>query len=378
MKTNPFVFGTIVSDENFAGRKDEIKEITRDLAGKTNLIIFSPRRYGKTSLMFKVIDELKKQGIVCVYADLYPAVTKEKFANILASSIAKAKAGKINEIIQIIKELIPPIKLTMRPEEAESGIELELSKGKEDIDASLTKLYDLPERVAKKMKKKLVVVFDEFQEITKLDGQEIEINIRSKLQQHKNVSYVFMGSQRHLLDQMFNDKNRPLYSAGKLFNLSRLSKEEFSRFIKERFKTGGFTASKDVISQILQLTQCHPYYTQQLCHEIWNQCISQEKKSVEEEDITQAKEQVLKNQNYAYTSMWDLTKGKQRALLHAMAISDEKTIFSTDFREKYRLGASSTVARAVEYLEEKGLVGKDRNDYVISDAFFQEWIKRIS
>lgn len=378
MKTNPFVFGTIVSDENFAGRKNEIKELALDLTGKTNLIIFSPRRYGKTSLMFKVMDELRKQGIVCVYVDLYPAVTKEKFANILASAIAKAKAGKIDEIIHIIKELIPPIKLTIRPEDVESGIELELSKGKEDIDANLTKLYDLPERVAIKMKKKLVVVFDEFQEITKLDGQEIETNIRSKLQQHKNVSYVFMGSQRHLLDQMFNDKNRPLYRAGKPFNLGRLSEEEFSQFIKERFKAGGITASKEVISQILQLTQCHPYYTQQLCHEIWNQCISKEAKSIEESDILQAKEQVLKNQNYAYTSMWDSTKGKQRALLHAMAVSDEKGIFSTDFRQKYHLGASSTVARAVEYLEEKGFIEKDGNDYVISDAFFQEWVKRIS
>lgn len=378
MKTNPFVFGTVVSDENFAGRENEINELTRDLAGKTSLIIFSPRRYGKTSLMFKVMDELRKQDIVCVYVDLYPAVTKEKFANILASSIAQAKSGKLDDIVQIIKELIPPIKLTVRPEEVDVGIELELSKGKEDIDANLTKLYDLPERVAKKMKKKLVVVFDEFQEITKLDGQEIETNIRSKLQQHKNVSYVFMGSQRHLLNQMFNDKNRPLYRAGKPFNLSRLSEDEFSQFIKERFKADGINASKEVISQILALTQCHPYYTQQLCHEIWNQCISQEKKNVEESDIEQAKEQVLKNQNYAYTSMWDSTKGKQRALLHAMAISDEKNIFSTDFREKYRLGASSTVARAVEYLEKKGLIEKDSSNNVISDAFFQEWIKRIS
>lgn len=378
MKTNPFVFGTVVSDENFAGRENEINELTRDLAGKTSLIIFSPRRYGKTSLMFKVMDELRKQDIVCVYVDLYPAVTKEKFANILASSIAQAKSGKLDDIVQIIKELIPPIKLTVRPEEVDVGIELELSKGKEDIDANLTKLYDLPERVAKKMKKKLVVVFDEFQEITKLDGQEIETNIRSKLQQHKNVSYVFMGSQRHLLYQMFNDKNRPLYRAGKPFNLSRLSEDEFSQFIKERFKADGINASKEVISQILALTQCHPYYTQQLCHEIWNQCISQEKKNVEESDIEQAKEQVLKNQNYAYTSMWDSTKGKQRALLHAMAISDEKNIFSTDFREKYRLGASSTVARAVEYLEKKGLLEKDSSNNVISDTFFQEWIKRIS
>lgn len=378
MKINPFVFGIVVSDENFADRKSEIKELTSDLISKTNLIIFSPRRYGKTSLMFKVMDELKKKGIVCVYVDLYPAVTKEKFANILVSSISKAKGGKLNEIIKIIKDLIPPIKLTIRPEDAESGIELEFSKGKEDVNANLTKLYDLPEKVAKKMGKKLVMIFDEFQEVIKLDGKEIETNIRSKLQQHKNVSYVFMGSQKHLLDQMFNDKSRPLYRAGKPFSLGRIPEEEFSQFIKDRFKTSGINASKEIISKILKLTQCHPYYTQQLCHEIWNRCMSRNSKNVEEGDILQGKDQMLKNQNYAYTSMWDSIKGAQRALLEAMATSSEKSIFSSAFREKYYLGAPSTVARAAEYLEEKGFIEKDGNDYVISDTFFTEWIKKLS
>ncbi|QLH09498.1 AAA family ATPase [Candidatus Nitrosotenuis sp. DW1] len=381
MKTNPFVFGTIVGDENFADRKNELKELTSDLSSRTNLIIFSPRRYGKTSLIFKVIEQLQKKGIICAYVDLYPAATKEKFANIFASSIARAKAGKMDEIIHAIRDLIPPVKLTLRPEgtsEYEGGVELELSHGKNDVDSNLTKLYDLPEKIAKKKNKKMVVVFDEFQEIGKLDGTEIENNLRSKIQRHKNVSYVFMGSQRHLLDQMFNDKNRALYRAGKPFNLGRIPEEEFGTFIKERFKAGGINVSEEVISKILQLTQCHPYYTQQLCHEIWNYCMSQDSKSIEERDVLKAKEQVMKNQNYAYTSMWDSTRGRHRALLLAMAISDEKGIFSSKFRERHRLGAPSTVARAADALEEKGLIEKDGNDYVVSDTFFQEWIRKIS
>lgn len=380
MKENPFVFGTIVSDENFADRKNELKELTADLTGKTNLIIFSPRRYGKTSLMFKVMETLRKKGVICAYVDLYPATNKAKFANILATGIAKSKVGKLDEILQTIRDLIPPVKLTIRPEgtsEFEGGVELELSKGKEDIDANLTKLYDLPEKVAKKKNKKMVVVFDEFQEITKIDGKEIEANLRSKLQQHKNVSYVFMGSQRHLLDQMFNDKNRALYRSGKPFNLKRISEDEFSDFIKNRFKAGEVTISTKVITTILQLTQCHPYYTQQLCHEIWNLCMSKSSKNVKDDYVSEAIEQVMKNQNYAYTAMWDSTKGKQRALLMAMATSEEKEIFSSDFREDHSLGAPSTVARAAEYLEEKGLIEKDGKDYVVSDTFFQEWIKQL-
>ena len=106
--------------------------------------------------------------------------------------------------------------------------------------------------------------------------------------------------------------------------------------------------------------------------------MSQDSKSIEEGDVLKAKEQVMKNQNYAYTSMWDSTRGRHRALLLAMAISDEKGIFSSKFRDQHNLGPSSTVARAADALEEKGLIEKDGNDYVISDTFFQEWIRKIS
>ena len=186
-----------------------------------------------------------------------------------------------------------------------------------------------------------------------------------------------MGSQRHLLDEMFNDTSRALYRAAKPFNLNRIPEKEFGIFIKDRFKAGGIKISNTIITKILQLTECHPYYTQQLCHEIWNICKSEGSKTVEEKNVLMAKEQVKKNQNYAYTSMWDSINGKQRALLSAMALEDDKKIFSSSFREKYRLGASSTVARSAEALEEKGLIEKEGSDFVFSDAFFQEWLKQL-
>ncbi|MDE1862720.1 MAG: ATP-binding protein [Thaumarchaeota archaeon] len=380
MTENPFVFGTIVRGDNFADRKKEVKEIASDLTSKTNLIIFSPRRYGKTSLIFKVLEDLEKKSIICAYVDLYPATTIEKFANIYASSMAKSKGGKLDEIINFIKDLIPPVKLTVRPEgtsDIEGGMEIELSRGKSDINAVLSRLYDLPERIATKKRKKMVVVFDEFQEITKIDGQEIERSLRSRIQHHKNVSYVFMGSQMHLLGRAFESKDRALYRMGKPFNLRRIPPEEFGIFIKDRFRVGGMTISAGNVAKIVDLTQCHPYYTQQLCHEVWNYRKSLGTKSVETDDITVAKEQLMRNQNYAYTALWDSIKGKQRAVLLAMAKTGQKEIFASDFREDNGLGAPSTIARAAQYLEEKGLIEKNGSQYGISDTFFEEWLKRL-
>ncbi|MDE1818317.1 MAG: hypothetical protein KGI19_06915, partial [Thaumarchaeota archaeon] len=175
MSVNPFVFGSIVSGKSFTDRKNELREFVSDLASGTNLIIFSPRRYGKTSLMMKVMEDLKKKDIMCAYIDLFPASSKERFIEIFTNSIAKVKEQKIQEIVNTIKEYIPGFKVIIRPDTGtgmESSLEIELAKNKRDVDETLNKLYDLPERIAKKKKKRLVVVFDEFQEIKNIDGDE--------------------------------------------------------------------------------------------------------------------------------------------------------------------------------------------------------------
>ncbi len=330
--------------------------------------------------MAKIIGHLRTKGIICVYADLYAVTNKTKFANVLALSIAKAKAGKIDEIMQIIRNHIPPVKLVIRPGDdlgLNSGLELELSQGKTDIDATLARLYDLPEKIAKKKKKKMVVVFDEFQEISKLDGGQIEVEMRSKIQQHESVSYVFMGSQHHLVAKMFAGANRPLYHVGKLFDLGRISEIDFAEFIQTRFKSCGVEISNQAISRILELTLCHPYYTQQLCHEVWVACISKKSRRAETGYVEDAKEQLMKNQDYAYAAMWDSVSDRQRSILVAMATSGGGGIFSHGFREAYSLGPSSTVARAVRSLEGRGLVEKSGKRYAVSDAFFAEWLRRL-
>jgi len=380
MAENPFVFGTVVRKEEFTDRKNEVIELVSDLSSKTNLIIFSPRRYGKTSLIFRVIEKLQKKNIVVAYIDMYPASTKEKFAEIFATAIAKAKASKFEETLQAIKDLIPPIKLTVRPEGTEDiqgGIEIEFTKGKKDVNASLAKLFDLPEIIAKKKKKKLVVVFDEFQEISNLDGEELEKTLRSKIQFHKNVSYVFMGSQRSLLDKIFSDKNRPLYRAGKPFNLGKIPKNEFSKFIIKKFNQSKIKISKPITAKILDSTESHPYYTQQLCHEIWNICKTNNKKTITDEIITSAMEQVMKNQNHAYSSIWDPLVSKQRGLLVGMATTENPKIYSSEFVSKFGLASASATQRSAQSLEERGILEKEGNDFIIADIFFKKWIAKM-
>jgi len=374
---NPFLYGDVVKGEYFTDREDEIKEIKLDLSSGQNILLFSPRRYGKTSLILKVLDELKKEGFINVYVDLFRITSISTFIKVYTAAITQAAATKLDEAVQFIKEHFPTIipKIVIKPNEP-TEFEFDFEVGKKDLDKALDDLYDLPQKVATKRKKQLIVVFDEFQEIAALD-LPIERNLRAKIQHHDKVTYCFMGSKRHLLDELFLDKNKPLYRIAKSVPLGKIPEQKFKSFIHTRFKSVDMVVEENLIDQILKITVCHPYYTQQLCHEIFNICFSKKEAStVAPKDIELAKHKCISAQSYAYSTIWDGLAGKQKDLILALSLNPEANIYSQEFLTKHGLGAPATVQTAVKALEKKGLLDRQNGSYSISDVFFVEWIKR--
>jgi len=379
-KSNPFVFGSVVSGRDFADREEEIKQLLSDLEGTQNVLLFSPRRFGKTSLILEVLSRLDEHEFLKVYLDLFPLTSKVEFAEAYASAIARATQKKgtagLQEAIRIIGEHIPGFKLVLRPNGSPVELDIELSRIKKDVDSILTNLFDLPLKVARKEKKKVIVVFDEFQEIANLDGKGVERSIRSKIQHHSSkVAYVFTGSKKHMLDEIFSDKSRALYRVAKSFNLNKIPPNEFAIFIRERFRSTGITIDDSIVTKILEISESHPYYTQQLCHEVWNLCRDSGK--VKESDVETGVKQVISNQNYAYSTIWESLRKTQRSVLIALATLDEgerSKIYSKDFLDSYDLPSASSVQRAAAALEEKGVIERQNGYFVISDIFLKKWL----
>jgi len=373
---NPFKFGEAVNGEYFGDRENEIKILSLDLLGGQNIILYSPRRYGKTSLVLKILKHLKEEGCLCIYIDLFPIQTKRKFSQKLSSAIASGTSKKIGEVIKLLKEYFPSIipKITIKGKESPE-FEIEFGDGEKDIDEVLEKLYDTPNLIAEKRKKRVVVVFDEFQEVRNLDGENIEKALRAKIQHHQNVAYLFMGSKRHLMDRIFNKKSAPFYKIGKFIYLQKIPEEGFAQFIKKRFNDTALEIGNEEIKKILEITQCHPYYTQMLCHEIWNE--SFKKKVVEDEEIENALRFILLNQSYTFTIIWDSLSIKQRNLLIAMTDEEEAMLHSQDIIFKYELGSAATVSKSIKILEKKGIIERENRRYVFLDLFFKEWIKEV-
>jgi len=376
MIKNPFIFGDVVTGEDFADRRKEISELITDLQGGLNILMYSPRRYGKTSLIMEILAHLRKKDFLGIYIDIFRATSKARFAEIYANAIAAGTMGKLEEIIKTVREVLPTItpKIIVEIGGAPARIEIGFDRRPKEIDKVLENIYDAPQKLAEKKDKTAIVVFDEFQEICNLNGKEIEQSLRSKIQFHSKVSYVFMGSRRHLLDQIFSDKNKPLYRIAKAYPLGRIPEEDFAKFIADKFSQTKIKIDNKEIQQILEITQCHPYYTQQLCHELWN--IAQSEKIVREQSIREAVGKVLASQSHAYITTWESTKGKQRALLLGLAIEEGKNLYSQDFIREYDLTSPSTVQKAVKALESKGLIDRVNEEYKIADIFLKQWIKQ--
>lgn len=373
---NPFVFGEVVKGEHFADREEELRSLGLDLASGQNVLLFSPRRYGKTSLIVRVMEGLKAKGLICAYVDFFRATSLQSLGKLYADAITRATASKIEEAIRFIRDHFPTIvpKIVFKGK-GPAEFELDFEAPRRDLEKWLDEIFDLPQQIAQRKRKRLVVILDEFQEIAGIGAPgALERAIRSKIQHHDRVAYVFMGSKRHLLDELCSDKSRPLYRIAKPMPLGKIPEKKLATFIHSRFQSAHVRSAPAEIQRILEITLCHPYYTQQLCHETYNVVVPG--KQVLAKHIEEATERCVQAQSYAHSTIWDGLSNKQRELVVAISKMSGQNIYSKEFLDESELRTASAVQTSVSALEKKGLVDRDNGSYILSDIFFVEWVKR--
>lgn len=335
----------------------------------------SPRRYGKTSLIKKVLEDLEKEGLVCIYADLYKATTIERLVSILSKAYTLGITRRIKDITKIIRQYLPSLRPKIildsdRPLEFDLDFRLE-RRGYEKV---LEELYKIPHKIATQKSKNVAVVFDEFQEIANIDSDLIERGLRTEIQAHHNVSYVFVGSKRHLLGEIFTDQRRPLYNSAMIYTLEKISKDDFSRFLIERFKSVNIEISEDAALALLEITGGHPYYTQVLASELYVGCLEEERIKISE--LKTAQENLVRHNSDAYTNIWEGLSIKQKNILLGLAEVDRVKPFAEGFRQRFDLGSPSSIQAAIAGLDKKEIIEKNGEGfYTISDIFFKQWLR---
>ncbi|OQX52781.1 MAG: hypothetical protein B5M48_04705 [Candidatus Omnitrophica bacterium 4484_213] len=359
---NPFRFGSIVSGEYFTDRKKEIKEIVSEIKAGQHIVVMSPRRYGKTSL---VHEAMKASGIKGFRINMELIADEVDLANYyVRNALTLSKFGKIKYYLKNLK-VQPYIQIQPGTNEISVSFNAEMR----NIPALLSGSFQLPEIIARNMKKKIVIVFDEFQEIRRISAS-LERKMRGIFQYHQNITYIFIGSQESMIREIFQDKKNPFYKFGRHISLQKIPRDEFADFIIGRFSSQKIDAC-GIVSDILKFTDCHPYYTQQLCHEIY---ILNEKKTLTKGIIKRAIDQVTTEHHADYSRWWGSLTNTGRKVIIGIA-SGNCNPTSQEFIRKYGIRSASTSGSVISKLTASGtLVKKNGKKVEIEDPFWREWI----
>jgi hypothetical protein len=242
-----------------------------------------------------------------------------------------------------------------------------------DVDATLERLFELPAELAAERGRRVALVFDEFQEVVALDPR-LPALMRAVFQLQPDVAHVYLGSKRSMMRSLFNDVNEPFWRSARQMELGPIPAADFSAFIQRRFEATGKRVDDRITAELLAITGCHPYGTQELCYALWEE--TPDGAAVTAGALERAVDRVLRAENAHFTYVWDTIPRTQRLVLQALATEPAVQLLSEGYRARHGLPAASSIQRAVGELVEAELVARSgRGAYAIVEPFLTQWIR---
>jgi uncharacterized protein len=359
METNPFKFGTIVDGEYFTDREEELERISSYIKGENHLILISPRRFGKTSLIRKIVNE---SGRKYIFLDLQIVLSAEDFAAQLLKRVYRIyPVQKLKSFIKSFR-IIPVVNINP----VTGAAEISFKTGSKEL-SPLEDVLNLIEKLGTD-NKKIIMVLDEFQDIYRID-KGLDRFLRSVMQNHRHINYIFMGSSESMIREIFEKKNSPFYRFGTLMPLGKINPAKFTPFLEEKF-TVITDKSKELSSEILEISDSHPYYTQQLAFTVWEFLV---RSPYSPDIVATAANEIVRSHDNDFERLWNTFNRTDMMVLTGMTASDISPL-SDEFSRQFGTGASSTVFSTLHRLTQKGILLKENSGYKIDDPFFKRWI----
>ncbi len=367
MKTNPFIISGYLSPEYFCDREEETLRMLNTIRNGRHLTLFSPRRMGKTGLIRHLFYQLnRKKEFTTVYLDIMATTCLRDFAEIFGKAVLSA-IGKNEAVMKkLLKQLSAlRLKLSIDPLTGEPALSLDIKNGHE-AELSIETIF----RYLSDQKNKIVVAIDEFQQVTTYPEKNVEALLRSHLQTVNNVSFIFSGSKKHILTEIFSTPSRPFYNITEMMEISTISPESYRKFITEKFRLGSVIVSGPVLDRIEQITALHTFYVQYFCNRLYSDF-----NKIETADVEKTLLKVLKENEPVYANYLNLLTSTQFRILKAIAVNDGiDNPTSKEFLAGYELGAASSVSQAVKSLTDKEFIFYTGQKFRLNDVFLAQWI----
>ena len=369
-----FVYGVAVSDYNFIGRERETKRLLDNFKGGINVILMSPRRLGKTSLVKHVCNKLDNKDIITVYLDIFGCKSEYDFYNKLTAAVLKQTASKselwFEEAKEFLYRLTPKISFSPEP-----NSDFSISLGITPKTHTPEEVLQMAETIAIKRKKRIVICIDEFQQIGEMaNSKQIQARLRTVWQHQKHVSYCLFGSKHHLMSSIFLHRSMPFFQFGDTISLNKIATEDWVEYIVSHFADGKRTISRELAEEICKFTENYSAYVQQLAWLVFT--LKEEGETVTENDVKQAENDLLATNDILFMQMIEPLSEFQLNFLRAIIAGVRKDFGLSEVRKEYNLGSYSNITRLKTALLERDLIEKQETEWVITDPIFAKWLKQ--
>ena len=370
---NPFVVGRYVSDKYFCDREKETEFLIKQIENGRNIALVSPRRMGKTGLVRHCFHQSRlSDNYYTFFVDIYATSSLAEFVYLWGKTIYEELKPKktvwAEKFFQIITSLRVGFKMDAIT--GEPGFDIGLG----DIQTPQTTLDEIFQYLDA-ADKPCIVAIDEFQQIGSYEEKNVEAMLRTKIQQCKQTMFIYSGSKRHLMSNMFHSSSKPFYQSAISMGLEPIPMDTYVEFANRLFEERGKHVSSELVENVYRLFDGCTWFMQMMMNELFALTGHDETCGVDKLD--EARKNVIQAQEVSYKDLLARLAPKQKLILQAIAKERlVKGITSSAFIKKYNLPSASSVQAALKPLLKNDLVTQDGDAYRVYDYFFAEWLAK--
>lgn len=370
---NPFIVGRYISPDYFCDRKNETAFLTKQIENGRNVALISPRRMGKTGLIHHTFHQTElKEQFYTFFVDIYATTSLSEFVYLLGKAIYEELKPKGKVWTEHFFQIITSLRMGFKLDTMSGEPSFDISLG--DIQTPQTTIDEIFEYL-EAADKPCIVAIDEFQQISNYEEKNVEALLRTKIQQCKQTQFVFAGSKRHLMSNMFNSSSKPFYQSAISMGLEPIPLVAYAEFATHLFETRGKHVSQELIKKVYQQFDGCTWFVQMLMNELFALTVHDELCDTDKLEL--AKQNVIMVQESSYKDLLAHLAPKQKLILQAIAREGiAKNVTSSAFIKKYNLPSASSVQSAVKGLLKNDIITQEEDGYRIYDYFFANWLAK--
>lgn len=374
---NPFYITGIIPEPYFCDREKETTWMVRTLENKGHILLTSPRRMGKTQLIRHVFEQPTiKDNYYTFYTDIYPTTSLHELVLFLSKEIYSVLVPKGKVVLNKFLAGLHSLAGNFGYDPVTNTPTFNIKLG--DIhspELTLEEIFSYLEQADKPC----IFAIDEFQQIANYPEKNVEATLRTHIQKMNNCLFIYAGSNRHILENMFNSTAKPFYNSAEQIYLDCIPKEVYTDFAEEQFKKASHRITHEAVSLAYDLFAGHTYYVHNILHNAFAYTDSEE--TIDETIINKTLSDILEEKGHSFANVMNQLNMQQKETLIAIAKEGIASgITSVAFVKKHALKSPSSVQYAINVLLDKQILTyqneKRTKKYSVSDRFMEMWIRR--